>query len=164
MNKIFFFTFALCYALSFPAGYAQENNSPNNRQFDREKFQTRRNAFITAELMLTPEEAEKFIPLCNEFRQRKFEIGRDCRKLNREMYRRKNLTDAAYMKVIDECLEVSLKEAQLEKEYYDQFKKILPPSKLFKYRDAENKFARRFLSERNSPDDRSNNAGRKSGQ
>ena len=40
------------------------------RHFDREAFEARRNAFITAEVGLTPEEAAQFIPLCNELRQK----------------------------------------------------------------------------------------------
>jgi hypothetical protein len=97
---------------------------------------------------LTPEEAAAFIPLADELRQRTFEAGNDCRRLQREVMRRKNLTDAEYLKLIDECVEVSMKEAQLEREYYEQFKKILPPGKLIKYRDAENKFARFFMENR----------------
>jgi hypothetical protein len=38
-----------------------------------------------------------------------------------------------------------MKEAALEKEYYEKFKKVLPAGKLCKYRDAERKFAREFM-------------------
>ena len=67
MNKIFFITFvAISVLLSFNAT-AQEKKE--QRHFDREAFEARRNAFITAEVGLTPEEAAQFIPLCNELRQ-----------------------------------------------------------------------------------------------
>ena len=73
MNKIFFITFvAISVLLSFNAT-AQEKKE--QRHFDREAFEARRNAFITAEVGLTPEEAAQFIPLCNELRQKKFEVG-----------------------------------------------------------------------------------------
>lgn len=143
MNKIFFITFvAISVLLSFEAT-AQEKRE--QRHFDREAFEARRNAFITAEIGLTPEEAAKFIPLCNELRQKKFEVGRECRKLSKEIRRMENPADADYRKVIDECLEVDLKEAQLEKEYYERFKKILSPEKLYKYRNAEYKFVRNYM-------------------
>ena len=83
MNKIFFITFvAISVLLSFNAT-AQEKKE--QRHFDREAFEARRNAFITAEVGLTPEEAAQFIPLCNELRQKKFEVGRECRKLARTL-------------------------------------------------------------------------------
>lgn len=113
MNKIFFITFvAISVLLSFNAT-AQEKKE--QRHFDREAFEARRNAFITAEVGLTPEEAAQFIPLCNELRQKKFEVGREYRKLSKEIRHKENPTDADYNKVIDECLDVEIKEAQLEK-------------------------------------------------
>ena len=143
MNKIFFITFvAISVLLSFNAT-AQEKKE--QRHFDREAFEARRNAFITAEVGLTPEEAAQFIPLCNELRQKKFEVGRECRKLSKEIRHKENPTDADYNKVIDECLDVEIKEAQLEKEYFERFKKILSPEKVYKYRNAEYKFVRNFM-------------------
>lgn len=103
---------AISVLLSFNAT-AQEKKE--QRHFDREAFEARRNAFITAEVGLTPEEAAQFIPLCNELRQKKFEVGRECRKLSKEIRHKENPTDADYNKVIDECLDVEIKEAQLEK-------------------------------------------------
>ena len=88
MNKIFFITFvAISVLLSFNAT-AQEKK--DQRHFDREAFEARWNAFITAEVGLTPEEAAQFIPLCNELRQKKFEVGRECRKLSKEIRHKEN--------------------------------------------------------------------------
>lgn len=147
MNKIFFITFVVTTILFSSGAYAQDKKQENRneRHFDREAFQAKRNAFITAEVGLTPDEAALFIPLCDEFQQKRFEIGHDCRKLSREMRKKQNPTDAEYLKAIDECLDVNTREAELEKEYYEQFKKILSPEKLYKYRNAEYKFARQFM-------------------
>lgn len=143
MNKIFFITFVACLvAFSFSA-YAQEGKQHHN--FDREAFQAKRNAYITAEVGLTPEEAALFIPLCNELQVKKFEVGHECRKLSKELKRNSDATDADYTKTIDTCVEVDLKQAQLEKDYYERFKKILSPKKLYKYKRAELKFARDFM-------------------
>jgi hypothetical protein len=94
---------------------------------------------------LTPEEAAAFIPLCNELQEKMFEAGRECRKLSKDLRHNQNATDADYLKVIDECVSVDMKQAQLEKEYYEKFKKILSPKKLYKYKRAEGKFAREFM-------------------
>lgn len=148
LNKIFFVTFVALLSLSTTIINAQERDGNRaDRHFDRESFLIKRSAFITAELGLTTEEAAAFMPLCEELQQKKFEAGMVCRKLQREMRTAKNITDADYTKTIDECLGVGLKEAQLELEYYEKFKNILSPEKLYKYKQAELKFARDFMKE-----------------
>ncbi|MDH6312586.1 hypothetical protein M2137_001357 [Parabacteroides sp. PFB2-10] len=149
MNKIFIVTFvAISVLFSFDL-CAQQNNQGgrDNRNAMREAFEAKRNAFITAEMGLTPEEAAAFIPLCDELRWKKFEVGHECRMHSRGIETKKSPTAEEYSKVIDICTEVAIKEAQLEKEYYEKFKKILSPEKLYKYREAELKFARQIMQE-----------------
>jgi hypothetical protein len=144
MNKIFIITFALVLILS-PVGLNAQDKGRSGKAFDKEAFVIKRSAFITAELSLTPEEAAAFMPLCEELQQKKYEVGFKCRKLSREIKSKKNPTNSECAEVIDECLGVSMKEATLEKEYYEKFRKVLPAEKLCKYRDAERKFAREFM-------------------
>ncbi|OAV73327.1 hypothetical protein Barb6_00334 [Bacteroidales bacterium Barb6] len=150
MNKIIVIALAAFLGMSALDARAQQpdgRNDKRHRHFDKELFETKINAFITAELGLTPEEAAKFIPLCNEFRQKVFEAGRNCRRLSREVQKKKSPAESDCLKSIDECLEAGIREAELTKEYYEQFKKVLPPEKLCKYRDAEHKFARIFMED-----------------
>ena len=143
MNKIFFITFVACSVVFSFSAHAQSGKQ--HRNFDREAFFAKKNAFITAEMGLTPEEAASFIPLCNELQEKMFEAGRECRKLSKDLKHNENATDADYLKVIDECVSVNMRQAQLEKEYYEKFKKILSPKKLYRYKRAEGKFAREFM-------------------
>lgn len=143
MNKIFFITFAAFSVVFSFSAHAQ--GGKQHRNFDREAFLAKRGAFITAEMGLTPEEAASFIPLSNELQEKMFEAGRECRKLSEDLKHNKNATDADYLKVIDECVSVNMKQAQLEKEYYEKFKEILSPKKLYRYKHAEGKFAREFI-------------------
>lgn len=145
MNKIFFITF-VAISVWFSSGvFAQDQKQ--HKPFDREAFQAKRNAFITAEVGLTPEEAAQFIPLCDELRQKMFDVGRECRKYSKQVRKKEHPTDADYTRAIDECLQTRIKEAELEKEYYEKFKKILSPEKLYKYRNAEYKFVRMFMKD-----------------
>ncbi|MDR1623394.1 MAG: hypothetical protein LBS04_00235 [Tannerellaceae bacterium] len=144
MNRIFIIIFALVLILS-PVGLNAQDKGKSDKTFDKESFVIKRSAFITAELSLTPEEAAAFMPLCEELQQKKYEAGFKCRKLSREIKSKKNPTDSECAEVINECLGVGIKEAMLEKEYYEKFKKVLPAGKLCKYRDAERKFAREFM-------------------
>ena len=75
MNKIFFITFVACSVVFSFSAHAQSGKQ--HRNFDREAFFAKKNAFITAEMGLTPEEAASFIPLCNELQEKMFEAGRE---------------------------------------------------------------------------------------
>ena len=126
MKKILFVLFATLFSFN---GFVWGENQ--KRSFDKETYLAKRSAFITAEMGLTPEEATAFIPLCNELHEKMYEVGRKCRKLSRELKRNENASDAEYLRAIDEAIEVDLKVAELEREYYKKFKAILPPKKLY---------------------------------
>lgn len=143
MYKIFIITF-VTFALLF-SGSSMAHERQQGRQFDRKAFIEKRNAFLVAEIGLTSEEAAKFIPMYNEFQGKKFEAGQKCRELSREIRRNNSATPADYTNVVDECVEVKLKEAEIDKEYFGKFKKILSPEKLYKLTSAEYRFAREFM-------------------
>ena len=129
-----------------------------NRQVFGNDFWEKRNTFIKAEVGLTDDEASKFISLENEFKQKIFEVGRECRSMARESQNKQKMTDAEYSKLTDCYLDTRIKEAQLEKEYFDRFKRILKPEKLFKYQEADAKFQRELINMRRTapPPDRNN--------
>lgn len=143
MYKIFIITF-VSFVFLFP-GTLSAHEKQQGRQFDKKAFMEKRNAFLIAEIGLTSEEAAKFIPVYNEFQGKKFDAGQKCREFSREIRKSKSATSADYTRVVDECVEVKLKEAKIEKEYYDKFKKILSPEKLYKLTSAEYRFAREFM-------------------
>lgn len=144
MGRIFFIIFASVVLLLPVESGAQERDNKGDR-FDKESFFAKKGDFIVTELGLTLEEAAVFIPLSEELSQKRFEAGRRCRQLNKEMRLKEKPTDEEYTRLIDECLTVGLKEAELEKEYYEKFKEILSPEKLYKYKEAEHKFMREFM-------------------
>ncbi|MDR1344397.1 MAG: hypothetical protein LBJ39_03495 [Tannerellaceae bacterium] len=150
MNKIFVAIFGPLIMLASLGGYAQGKRG----QFNKELFLVKRSAFITTELSLTQQEAELFIPLLEELEQKKYEAGQKCRKLSKEIERKKNPNNVDYLNTIDECLGVGIKEAKLEEEYYEKFKKVLSPEKLYKYKDVEHRFAIEFIKNSGSPSHR----------
>ncbi|MDR0348626.1 MAG: hypothetical protein LBH90_03925 [Tannerella sp.] len=144
MNKCFFI--ALIASFTCIVGLFAQEDSREKRKFEKEAYQTKRNAYITAEIGLTADEAVDFIPLDNEFKQKMFEAGKECRKLGRDSRAKKVLSDDAYLKLIDCHLDTRLKEAQIEKDYFEKFKKILSAEKLYKYMEADSRFMREFMT------------------
>jgi hypothetical protein len=151
MNKIYIVIFGASMALTSLECYAQDKQGG---PFDKEMFLVRRNAFITTELGLTPQEAGLFLPLLEELQEKKYEAGHKCRKLSKEIKQKKNPNNADYLNTIDECLGVGIKEAELEIEYYEKFKKVLSPEKLYKYKEVEYRFARDFVKNSGRPPER----------
>ena len=155
MKKTFLLTFIVAALFNMVAGLAQAQQG--NRQVLGNAFWERRNNFIKAEVGLTADEANRFIPLENEFKQKMFEVGRECRNLMRESQNKQKMTDAEYLKLTDCYLDNRIREAQTEKEYFEKFKKIISPEKLHKYREADAKFSRELINNmRRTPTDRNN--------
>ena len=151
MRKIGIIIFATFSILIHFQAAAQGGQGQIRKQdhFDKGAFEAKRNAYLTAELELTPEEAAQFIPLYVELQQKLFEVDRESRKINRELHLKENrkkgaISDAEYMKAIQSRLDMYLKQAELKKTYYERFKQILSPKKLYRVDDAESKFMRSF--------------------
>jgi hypothetical protein len=156
-KNVLYIALAMCLA-SF--SIALHGQTDNRQRFDKQEFITRHNAYITVEIGLTSAEAVEFIPLENQMKEKLFEIGHECRKLNRETRLQKSISDELYLKIINCNIESHLKEVQLTKEYYEKFKKIISPEKLYKYQQAEFKFMHEFMGNNNQDNRRSsrNNA------
>ena len=116
--------------------------------FDREAFIAKRNAFITEKVGLTAEEEAIFIPLDNELMHKKFEIGSDCRRVERQLRNKKDKSEAECQKLLKCREEVKEKRDQLDKEYSEKFKKILSAERILKYQSADREFFEDYFRER----------------
>jgi len=117
------------------------NNGRNGRDPSRrEEIMAKRNTYLTEKMGLTAAEAAVFIPLDNELLQKKFEVSRDCRRLDRELHNKKDKTDEDFKKILKCREEVKEMSDRLDKEYNEKFKKVLPAEKILKYKHADQAF------------------------
>lgn len=124
--------------------YSQEKQG-KQRHFDVDKFKKEKAEFIKNEVGLTEAEAKAFIPLMNELMDKKFELNRANRKKARELRSKKEKITSDYDFLIEANFDNRAKELQLDKEYYQKFKKIISSEKIYKYQKAESKFMRRMV-------------------
>jgi len=117
-------------------------------RFDRDEFIAKRNAFITEKVGLTTEEITVFIPLDNELLNKKFEIGRECRSIERELLDKKEKSEAECNKLLKCREEVKEKRDRMDKEYLEKFKKILSAEKILKYQSADRDFFEDYFRDR----------------
>lgn len=109
----------------------------------QDKIEALKVSFITEKINLTPQEAQSFWPLYNEYN--------DKIKFARKNFRQQNsnVTDFKTDKEADDYLAAELKlrqtEVDLRKEYFDKFKKILGSKKTGLLRKAEEEFKKEII-------------------
>src|SRR5690554_7887602 len=131
----------LCCVLLFPAyTFTLSAQRQNNRRMNMQEFEKRKMEYIQKEAGLTPAEASKYFPLSNELTQKKFELHRQHREKVQRIKDNSNISDEEYRKLLENDVDIRLKEASLDKEYAPKFEKVLNPEKLFKAQQAERDF------------------------
>lgn len=133
--------------IAFSIGLVSLNaqKSSEERGFDVAQFKEKQAEFLKQELSLTDAEAKAFIPLVNEFTDKKFELNRAARTEARALRQSGSKSEADYNKALENYLNTREQEVKLEKEYYQKFKNVLPAEKVFKYQRAEKKFMQRAV-------------------
>ena len=98
-------------------------------------------AYLTTRIDLTPDEAEKFWPVYNEFDNKRVDIQMARFNLERKITHSKDtLTDDDIIKFIKEYNSNKLVEEELNVKYYERFLKILPPKKVLSLYQVEKEF------------------------
>ena len=120
--------------------FSQENRKADYEK-RREEMKAKKVSFITENLSLTPEEAQKFWPLYNEMQEKKQQIHKELWQLRKE----KKAGNVDYKKWNEVNINAGLKEAELEKEYFEKYKQILSAEKIYKFYQAEKEFQKQLL-------------------
>ena len=100
--------------------------------------------FITTKLELTPEEAEKFWPLYNEFESKLKALEKKRRMVLKENYN-KELTDDEVNELIQMNFDTDQQILSLRRQYDVKFKKVLSVQKVGKLYVAEKEFRHELL-------------------
>lgn len=103
-------------------------------------------AYLTTKLALTPQQAERFWPVYNEYddaqdglRRARFEQMRGTRRSG------SSITEAEAQKVLQRTLEIRQQEVDLERRYNDRFIGIIGAVKTLELHRAERDFQREVL-------------------
>ncbi|MCX6328029.1 MAG: hypothetical protein NTZ85_00750 [Bacteroidia bacterium] len=113
-----------------------------------EKLNSYKIAFFTQKLNLTPQEAEKFWPLYNDYQDRKNKIQVERVQMTRTVVQNgANMSDKELTELGDKYFGLEIKEADLSKEFYNNMKGILPPLKILKFYQVENQYKLVLLNE-----------------
>lgn len=115
-------------------------NKPSHK--DRmEKYRAEKVSFLSTQLDLTPEEAEKFWPIYNQMESERWEAQKARRELeNKVKEAEENLSDKEVIKLTREFSGSMQKEGELLASYNEKLLKVLPPKKVLNLYKTENEF------------------------
>ncbi|MDX2360518.1 MAG: hypothetical protein QNK23_06910 [Crocinitomicaceae bacterium] len=149
LNKSLFLLLAILFI--GPSVFAQQDGGRKKDKIEQLKI-----AFITTELALTSEEAEKFWPIYNEMAAAIKAENKLQKKIGKELRNpAQELSEADYKKKSSAILDSQIKEAQLKKEYHDKFAAIIGYKKATKLLSLEQRFKRELLNRVNNGERRS---------
>lgn len=136
MKKIFLFVVLLAFG---SVTIAQPKDKDHESRW--EKYRAEKVAFLTSNLELSPDEAQKFWPVYNQLEKERWQA----QKLRREMEEKvleaeETMSDNKIKQLTREFAGSMQKEAELLTSYNEKFLDILPSVKVLKLYKAENEF------------------------
>lgn len=112
-----------------------------NPQVDFEQIKSKKIAFITEKLNLTPKEAQEFWPVYNQFENERMDVQQKRRNLEQKTRDESvKMSDQEIIRITRSIAATFKKEAELTESYNEKFIKILPPQKVLQLYRAENQF------------------------
>ena len=119
-------------------------------QGDGEKLTAYKIAFFTKNLDLTPAEAEKFWPLYNDFSARKNKLQADRLLLLRYSAQNEaNMSENEIASTADRLTQSFAEESAMVISFNESLKKVLPPAKVIRLYQVENRYKQQLLRELN---------------
>ncbi|MDX9881347.1 MAG: hypothetical protein RBS73_04735 [Prolixibacteraceae bacterium] len=144
MKRIIGTIFFLTAMVAIAGSQERRGQSPELIQ----RIKAEKVSFLSARLDLTPEEAQIFWPVYNEFERKKMEIEKKRMELELKTGRKTELPgDDELKKINEQYIDAFAEEARLMEEYNKQFLKILPVQKVVKLYEFERKFRLHILQE-----------------
>ena len=116
-------------------------------QFDErmERFQAQRVAYFTEKMQLTPQEAERFWPVYNDYTNRKNKLEEESRNILKFLSRNSaNMAERELLESMNNYIQLQEKIQQPLTEYHKEYLKLLPPQKVAMIYATETQY-RNFL-------------------
>ena len=153
MNSAKFFLTPMLASFLFMGVYSQEvqnpplpQKPPKDMEHKREMIDAMKTGFITKELDLSPEEAQRFWPVYNQYEKEMQALQKSHReKMKSAKENMDEMSDKDVEALVDDFIVEEQKELDIKKRYHVEFKKILPIKKVGKLYHAEEKFKKELL-------------------
>jgi len=113
-----------------------------------EEFRTKKVAFMTDKLQLTPLEAQNFWPYYNELDEKRFELHKQKMELEKQIWENYDkYTNKEFERFNSQLMELQEKGHKLMTEYHKKFLEVLPVKKVVVLDYIENEFRSQMIRE-----------------
>jgi hypothetical protein len=137
MKKLIYIFIACWIGVTVQAQDADE--APQQNANAKEKIQAARIGLITQRLGLTPEQAEKFWPIYNEFTQKRTDLRQQYKSAERNI-NPNNPDPKQQQALVDLGFKIKQDELTLEKAYYGRLTSVISAQQMLNLHQAERDF------------------------
>ena len=110
-------------------------------ELNRLALQRQRNELVNQFMKLNLKEVAAFLPVYEAYRTEMGKIGDRTQKLIIDYANnQENLSDQKALAMLDESLKIKEAELELRRKYVEEFKRVLPPKKVVRFFQVDNKF------------------------
>lgn len=140
----------LAPSISFAQARMERSTEDRKREMraeHRKKMEAQKVAYLTREMELTPEEAKSFWPVYNTYRSELESITKrvESREVDEERLAEGKVTADDLKEEMQLKFEMERNRLQVEEKYFQKFMDVLPPEKVKKFYDSEERFKRELL-------------------
>jgi signal transduction histidine kinase len=135
-------TFVLTLVAAITLWFVSPVLAQDNMQILRDKIKADKKLVVAANMELTESEAKGFWPVYEEYQKDLTAINQRIGKLIESYaadYRANTLTDEKAQKLIDELVAIEKADGGLQASFAPKLSKVLPPKKVARYLQIENK-------------------------
>ncbi len=136
MKKIIYLFFATWVCVTIQA---QDLDEAQAKDAAKDKIKAARIGLISQRLGLTPDQAEKFWPLYNEYAQKRSQLMKPYKEAERNI-NPKNADPKQQQALIDLGLKIKQDQLGLEKEYSGKMMSVITAQQMLNLRQAEHDF------------------------
>lgn len=135
MKKLFIGISLVLFGTSL---FAQSTN--DYLEVSRSVIKTEKKAAIAEVMQLTDAQSQTFWSLYNEYNEKMYAINTDLFNIIKDYAKYyESMSDAKAIELWSNVFKIETELLKLKKEYFNKFLQILPPTKIVKYFQAENK-------------------------
>lgn len=130
MKPVLLIRLLILLLVSAPAALAQEKSKPQQAQSKQDKIKSLEIAYISRELDLTPEEAQKFWPLYNKYTREVNELITERKRRAQELKGKPRTDDKIAEAALDKELGYEKRMIDIKTRYKQEFLKAIPARKV----------------------------------
>jgi phage gpG-like protein len=120
-----------------------------DRQYDKEKLEAARVAFITNRINLTASQAEKFWPLFNEHMEERGQLMREMSEINRKAS--DEMSDRQATELMEKRFELQGKMLDQEKSFMRTITNVISPAQALQLTNVHREFTRQLYRMQRGP-------------